>query len=247
MAEVQLPSYPSTASTHIQHQQVVNQMAAEALRQYTLRLEQELASSKQSIAVAQQEAAKRDEAMKQVRKERDVALFTLRKYEDGAPVASSSGPSSKSRAKTPTRDRTDGRVIERTKTPTRDRAKTPTKPRGTGKEKSPGRGRARKDDDEGWATQPGTLPKKSAGQASAQFDGKKEKGAYELLADEGGGGKGVKFAPPSTGVHLPAPQAPVNSDKLPAIAKGPQVGKGFAFRRGRGGGGAGPPPGFDDK
>ena len=44
--------------------------SGEALRQYTLRLEQELASSKQSIAVAQQEAAKRDEAMKQVRKER---------------------------------------------------------------------------------------------------------------------------------------------------------------------------------
>jgi len=84
--------------------------------------------------------------MKQLRKERDVALFSLRKYEDGP------NPSKGGRDRTPNKDRA--------KSPGRERSKTPTK----------GKGKSRKDEDEGWTRQPGSLPRKTV----AEVDDKKQ-------------------------------------------------------------------------
>ena len=118
--EVQLPTYPATSEPH--PAPAGGQSNGRRLRSAaaaTLRLEQELASSKQGIA-AQQEAAKREEAMKRVRKERMWPLFS--------PEVRGRGPSGQEPCQDTDPDRTDGRAIERPKTPTRDRAKTPTKP-----------------------------------------------------------------------------------------------------------------------
>jgi len=191
---------------------------AEAQRQHTLRVESELQATKLALVQAQQKVAQTEEALKQCRRERDGARFSLRNYEDAAgSVQSGRSQGREERGSNRARlqnsaeehgDKAHSKNSGRDKTPNR-RAKTPNRQTNT--------------NEEGWTRQGGVGAKLRKQPVNPHVAEPEVGHGFEALAiaDER-----VKFDVPEGAVSADSETA-----EIPGIARGPSGGRGFEARR----------------